>query len=82
MNITITRWPGDSGTTRTIEDFTLESLRETANSGVAESAQDTANNTAKALGRLLDLLATRRHLDANDVAHIIGTYPETATLTP
>lgn len=81
MNIITTLWPGASPSTQTVGDYVTDSLEEHGG-GVAENAHDTARNTAKALGRLIELLAERHALTADEVVKIAGRYHSDATLIP
>lgn len=42
--------------------------------GILESAAATAKNNSKAIGRLLNVLAEKEIIDADDVANIVDDY--------
>lgn len=65
----------------TIEDFVASGCYDNNSSGVAETAQGTAENTAKALGRLIDLLASKGLLSGEEIGLIVGNYMAEAPFT-
>ena len=81
MNITTTEYPKSKPQTDSVESFPANAMYDD-HDGVAERAQRTADNVARALGRLLDLMAERHGLSAEDLTNIAGVYASTATLTP
>lgn len=52
----------------------IEAVLDGGRDGVSENAQATAAKTSAALGRLVNLLAEKRILDASEVLHVSGGY--------
>lgn len=64
-----------------IEDFVAGGCYDNDSSGVAETAQGTAENTAKVLGRLIEFLAAKGLLSGEEIGLIVGNYMAEAPFT-
>ena len=82
MNIHYYDWRGSKD--ETVEAFIDRSLTDNDISGIAEDARAIARNSAAALGRLCDILATKGILNAADIIKVAGayTYDEDYNATP
>lgn len=54
-----------------VGDYVENELTYTFNDGLSEQADEKANKTARALGRLINVLADKRILDLTDIAKIV-----------
>lgn len=65
-----------------VENYVSASLEDRESDGATERAQGTASETADALGRLVQLLASRGQLTAAEVAHIAGASTDEVSFNP
>lgn len=73
-NIKHSTWRGEK--TSTIADFVTSGLDGRDYDGALERAGATADNTAEALGRLVEILAEKGIVSASEVVIIAGNYEE------
>ena len=74
MKISTERW-GEKREYNSLEEYAEYRLDgDDHGKGQMEAATDTARNNSKAIGRLLDLLATKNLVTAEEVATIIDGY--------
>ncbi len=74
-----TKSPFEKEQTQSVAYYVERKLEGRAD-GRLESAAESAHNAAKALGRLVELLAERGVLDADDVVLIAGGFSTEASL--
>jgi hypothetical protein len=71
MNIKITPSPAY---TRPVSDYIARKLGDTYANGQLERAEDVGNNTRHAFARLVNLLADKGLLNAQDITNLVEDY--------